>query len=42
MLDQPDDRDEPFFMAHPTERGLMAWWDHRSYTLTPETGGVRL
>lgn len=40
MLDQVDDRDEPFLLAHPDHLGVLAWWDHRAYTLG--SGGIRL
>jgi hypothetical protein len=42
MFDQVDDRDEPFFLPHPVHLGLLAWIDHRAYTLEPERGGIEL
>ncbi len=40
MFDQVDDRDEPFLISHPEHLGVLAWWDHRAYTLGE--GGIRL
>jgi hypothetical protein len=44
MFDQVDDRDEPFLLAGggPGRLGVLAWFDHRAYTLEPERGGIEL
>ncbi|MBI5487345.1 MAG: hypothetical protein HY905_08435 [Deltaproteobacteria bacterium] len=42
MFDAPDDRDEPFLLAHPSTLGVLAWLDHRAYTLDPDHGRIEL
>jgi hypothetical protein len=42
VLDQVDDRDEPFLIGHPDHLGVLVWWDHRAYTLTPSEGRIEL
>jgi len=42
MFDAPDDRGEPFLVEHPAHFGVMAWLDHRKYTLQPQVGGIEL
>jgi hypothetical protein len=42
MFDTVDDRDEPFFLAHPVSLGVLAWLDHRAYTLDPTDGRIEL
>jgi hypothetical protein len=42
MFEQVDDRDEPFLLAHPDRFGVLAWWDHRSYTLEWPDGRIEL
>lgn len=42
VFDAPDDRGEPFLVAHPSGLGVLAWLDHRKYTLEPQVGGIEL
>jgi hypothetical protein len=42
MVDAPDDRDEPFLLEHPSEHAVLAWLDHRAYTLDPAFGRIAL
>ncbi len=44
MLDEVDDRDNPFLLGHPDQDilGTLVWIDNRSYTLDPEHGGIVL
>ena len=42
MVDAPDDRDEPFLLEHPSEHAVLAWLDHRAYTLDPAHGRIAL
>jgi hypothetical protein len=42
MLEQVDDRDEPFFVPHADRFGVLAWWDHRAYTFHPSDGRIEL
>jgi hypothetical protein len=38
----PDDRDDPFLIAHPPDYGVLAWTDHRRYTDDPLHGRIEL
>jgi hypothetical protein len=38
VVDGVDDRDEPAFVEHPSLPGVLAWVDHRAYTLDPANG----
>lgn len=42
MFHADDDRDEPVFVPHPQHFGVLAWLDHRAYTLEPEAGRIEL
>jgi hypothetical protein len=42
VVGEVDDRDEPFLVAHPVHYGVMAWLDHRAYTLDPNHGRIEL
>ena len=42
LVSQVDDRDEPFLVAHPEHYGVLAWLDHRAYTLDPNDGRIQL
>lgn len=42
VVEAPDDRDEPFLLAHPDHQGVLAWADHRAYTLDPPNGHIEL
>ncbi len=42
VVDEVDDRDEPFLVASPDLPGLMAWWDQRAYTEDPANASIRL
>ena len=42
MFTAVDDRDEQLLVAHPEHLGVLVWWDHRAYTLTPEEGRIEL
>jgi len=42
MLKEPDDRGDEVVVEHPTHGHLMAWIDHRKYTLDPSNGGLEL
>ena len=42
LVNEVDDRDEPFLVAHPEHYGVLAWLDHRAYTLDPNNGRIEL
>jgi hypothetical protein len=42
MFDAPDDRGDPFLVEHSEHFGVLAWLDHRKYTLEPQVGGIEL
>ncbi len=42
VVDAVDDRDEPFLADHPVHYGVLAWLDHRAYTLEPNNGRIEL
>jgi hypothetical protein len=42
VVNEADDRDEPFLVAHPERYGVLAWLDHRAYTLDPNNGRIQL
>jgi len=42
VVDAVDDRDEPFLAPHPVHYGVLAWLDHRAYTLEPNNGRIEL
>jgi hypothetical protein len=42
VVDAVDDRDEPFLLPHPLHFGVLAWADHRAYTLDPANGHIAL
>jgi hypothetical protein len=42
VFDAVDDRDEPFWLPYRGAAGLLAWWDHRAYTLDPTRGRIEL
>jgi hypothetical protein len=42
VFDAVDDRDEPFLLPYRGAAGILAWWDHRAYTLDPSHGRIEL
>lgn len=42
MVDPPNDRGEPFFVTTPGSFGVLAWLDHRSYSVSLQTGKIEL
>ena len=42
LVDEVDDRDEPFLVGHPEHYGVLAWLDHRTYTTDPNNGRIQL
>jgi hypothetical protein len=42
VLEAPDHRVEPFFMAHPRHFGVLAWLDERSYAADISSGRIEL